>query len=349
MLQSRGRVSTLLPLHAALEDEPARRRRGSFAAWVGFDRERRTALRRRFLRISFVALLCCQLLAATVFLLSRHVPPLSLEGVPPAETQRCCGARCSPEFRPPVLKASVRDLTRLEAMTCSWLPRAGEEPGRYQVTLVWSDEVIPHTGVASGVKDKLYAVLRLLRYGRLRDIESFILVPSDNAGASLRDVFFPGTFSHRSTFTVNQHFSAKVPGSLLTYEVGRPVIYSRTWNHLHHFRPETSADGTPLPYISYDSLRCPEATRAQVERHYSVALPWKQSQSGGARKSFAHTMLFEPPELSSDEIEESTEEDEQPVPGVDAHRAPPAPRRVRRAARVRTWAQRMHRWLWGLN
>ncbi len=197
--------------------------------------------------------------------------------------------------------------------------------------------------------------MRLLRYGRLRDIESLILYPSvDQEADALREVFFPGTFSHKSTYTVNQHFSARIPGSLLSYERGRPVIYSRTWNHLAHFRPELQ-DGKPVAYVSYGSLRCPQAPRAAVERHFSVALPWKVTQSGGARKSFASTMLFEPPELSTDDIEESEEEagqegqSEPPGPLAQAA-ARPSPRRARsrRVARVRSWGSRLHRWLWGL-
>jgi hypothetical protein len=161
---------------------------------------------------------------------------------------------------------------------------------------------------------------------------------------------FTGTFSHTSTFVVNKHFSAKIPGELLTFERGRPVIYSRTWNHVFHFKPEPGD-----AYVSYDALPAVPASRAAVEVRYSVALPWKVAESGGARKSFAHTILFDPPELSTEEVLEESSEEEggaveqaQLVPRKAGAAQPPPAKRRRRGARVRSFAQRLHRWLWGL-
>lgn len=149
---------------------------------------------------------------------------------------------------------------------------------------------------------------------------------------------------------VNKHFSAKIPGELITFERGRPVIYSRTWNHVFHFKPEPGD-----AYVSYDALPAVPASRAAVEVRYSVALPWKVAESGGARKSFAHTILFDPPELSTEEVLEESSEEEggaveqaQLVPRKAGAAQPPPAKRRRRGARVRSFAQRLHRWLWGL-
>lgn len=170
---------------------------------------------------------------------------------------------------------------------------------------------------------------------------------------------FTGTFSHTSTFVKNKHFSARIPGELLTYERGRPVLYSRTWNHVYHFKPEPGA-----AYVSYDALPAVPASRAEVEQRFSVALPWKVAESGGARKSFAHTILFDPPELSTEEVLEGSSEEEgaaaeqqaqaelpRKAGGDDGGKRdaqPPPAKRRRRGARVRSFGARLHRWLWGL-
>jgi hypothetical protein len=60
------------------------------------------------------------------------------------------------EFVVPIIKASTRDTTKLEALACEWL---GQEQG-WQVTMVWSNEAMP-PGLF--VKDKLYKAVRLLR------------------------------------------------------------------------------------------------------------------------------------------------------------------------------------------
>ena len=168
---------------------------------------------------------------------------------------------------------------------------------------------------------------------------------------------FTGTFSHTSTFVVNKHFSAKIPGELLQFERGRPVLYSRTWNHVYHFKPEPGDT-----YVSYDALPAVPASRAAVETRFSVRLPWKVAQSGAAKKSFAHTILFDPPELSTEEVlEESSEEGgaaaQAELPRKaggddggkrDAQPPPAKPKRRKRGARVRSFGARLHRWLWGL-
>jgi len=168
---------------------------------------------------------------------------------------------------------------------------------------------------------------------------------------------FPGSFSHLSSFEVNKHYSAKIPGELLTFERGRPVLYSRTWNHCYHFKPEAGA-----ALLSYDALPAVAASRAAVEKRFSVALPWKAAESGGARKSVLHTMLFDPPELSTEEVlDESSEAEaagqaeQQQLPrkaggddGAARQAQPPPARRRRRGARVRSFGARLHRWLWGL-
>jgi hypothetical protein len=242
----------------------------------------------------------------------------------------------------------------LESLACSWQ----EDAAAFQVTMVWSDEVMPRSGLSLGLKDALYRAMRLLRYGRVRDIESVLMYPGQPGGPPVHGIWFTGTFSHTSTFVVNKHFSAKIPGGLLTYERGRPVLYSRTWNHVYHFKPEPGA-----AYVSYDALPAVPASRPAVEARFSVALPWKVAESGGARKSFAHTILFEPPELSTAEVlEESSEEGAaaEHAAGADLPRKaggddgakrdaqPPPAKRRRRGARVRSFGARLHRWLWGL-
>ena len=137
------------------------------------------------------------------------------------------------------------------------------------------------------------------------------------------------------------------------------VPRSRALAQVYHFKPEPGA-----VYVSYDSLPAVPASRSEVEKRFSVALPWKIAESGGARKSFAHTILFDPPELSTEEVLEESSAEEQGAAaeqhatelprkaggddGAKRDAQPPPAKRRRRGARVRSFGARLHRWLWGL-
>jgi hypothetical protein len=137
----------------------------------------------------------------------------------------------------PIIKASVRDTSVLEALACAWLPHEGG----FQITAVWrcgrsvallrshgatnalrlrggacgSNEHMPRAGL--NVKDKLYKAMRLLRcvrrskapsprlpaapahalllllrrsYGRLRDLESFVVYPGEPGGLPVESVWY---------------------------------------------------------------------------------------------------------------------------------------------------------------
>ncbi len=120
-----------------------------------------------------------------LYITARDRPPLPTVGLPAADEQacrpgprtfcvsdpraapqRCCGpAPCADRpFIVPIIKASRRDTTVLESLACVWLPH---ESG-FQLTLVWSDEVMPRSRLGIGLKDKLYRGMRLLRCVRLR-------------------------------------------------------------------------------------------------------------------------------------------------------------------------------------
>lgn len=177
-------------------------------------------------RLRALALLCGALALALLLLLqavrgrARHKAPLVTLGMgptdeqartrPPALTrsrhadppraQRCCGpAPCAREFIVPIVKASKRDTTVLEALTCAWQPEAAA----WQLTMVWSDEAMPRSRLSLGLKDALYRAMRLLRcvhlrkrahplsvgahafpgrYGRVRDIESILMYPGEADG-----------------------------------------------------------------------------------------------------------------------------------------------------------------------
>lgn len=64
----------------------------------------------------------------------------------------------------PIVKASKRDTTVLEALTCAWQPEAAA----WQLTMVWSDEAMPRSRLSLGLKDALYRAMRLLRCVHLR-------------------------------------------------------------------------------------------------------------------------------------------------------------------------------------
>ena len=87
-------------------------------------------------------------------------PPAPASALSCRGTQRCCGpAPCAHEFIPPVVKASKRDPTTLESLACAWQP----DTAAWQVTMVWSDEVMPRSPLSLGLKDALYRAMRLLR------------------------------------------------------------------------------------------------------------------------------------------------------------------------------------------
>ncbi len=139
---ARAHVSVTLPSPTQARDgelspEPRVHKRRSSVVLAWWLSDKRLTLQRRVQALCVATVLLTHLVCATVFFWGRHVPGLSVDGVPPPDEQVCCGPPpCALPFRPPVVKASPRDVTRLEAMTCAWLP---DEEG-YQVTLVWSDE-----------------------------------------------------------------------------------------------------------------------------------------------------------------------------------------------------------------
>jgi hypothetical protein len=47
----------------------------------------------------------------------------------------------------------------LESLACAWQPDAAA----WQVTMVWSDEVMPRSRLSLGLKDAVYRAMRLLR------------------------------------------------------------------------------------------------------------------------------------------------------------------------------------------
>lgn len=59
----------------------------------------------------------------------------------------------------PIVKASKRDTAELESLACAWQPDAAA----WQVTMVWSDEVMPRARLGVGFEDALYRAMRLLR------------------------------------------------------------------------------------------------------------------------------------------------------------------------------------------
>ena len=64
----------------------------------------------------------------------------------------------------PIVKASKRDTTVLEALACAWQA----DVAAWQLTMVWSDEAMPRSRLSLGLKDALYRAMRLLRCVRLR-------------------------------------------------------------------------------------------------------------------------------------------------------------------------------------
>jgi len=92
-------------------------------------------------------------------------PPAHASALSRRGAQRCCGpAPCDHEFIVPVVKASKRDPTTLESLACAWQP----DTAAWQVTMVWSDEVMPRSRLSLGFKDAVYRAMRLLRCERPR-------------------------------------------------------------------------------------------------------------------------------------------------------------------------------------
>lgn len=153
-------------------------------------------------------------------------------------------------------------------------------PSSFQLTLVWSDEVEP----AGRIRNGLYKIFRLVRYGRTRDIESLFVVPA--RGNTSATVFFPGVFAGSDAdFKENEHKTATLDAALFSSRGGRLVLHSRTWNHL------MAAKEVDLPIEQ--TARCSSGwgrergggRREAVERALSFNFPWKATYSTAAAGS----------------------------------------------------------------
>lgn len=242
-----------------------------------------------FLLPALLLLSLTALSLTALFKADRERSGLVLLGLPAASEQTCCGAApCTLPFRPPVIRKQKRDSTNPLACACAILPGGHG----HQVTLIWSDEVIPHDRRLSlaGLADRSYALLRLLRYGRLRDVESFLLFAEPDGSPS--ELYFPGSFSHQNRYSSPVHYAARVPAKRVEMEGGRVVIYSQTWNHLMNVEAQVGSDPEAEYAVEYADLPCALATRTEVERLYSARLPWKSAESHGAARSMQSGIIL---------------------------------------------------------
>ncbi len=122
-----------------------------------------------------------------------------------------------------------------------------------EVTVVFSDEDHPNPLI-----DIVYDIYRLFRYGRVVDIETFVIKKDT--------VLFPDDFASVSSFhqTENLHTRAEIPIDEFELFDGELVVYVNTWNHMFSNKPLRGL--TYIPVI----LKPERGGREDAERIYSL-------------------------------------------------------------------------------
>jgi len=95
-----------------------------------------------------------------------------------------------------------------------------ESDGSFQITLVFQDEVLRRHGVLNGI----YRYIRLLRYKRTVDIETFSF--------NNNQLFFEDIYSgDNNLFEDTIHYQKEIPAKYYFQDNNHPVIFVNTSNH----------------------------------------------------------------------------------------------------------------------
>ena len=122
-----------------------------------------------------------------------------------------------------------------------------------EITVVFKDEDYP-----SKFTDILYDTYRLMKWGRIEDVETFYI--KGNV------VIFPDDYSGDATFhqTENLHNHAEIPIDEFQKEDGKILVYVNTWNHMFSNKPIPGLEYVPFHFVPKIG------SREDVERIYSI-------------------------------------------------------------------------------
>lgn len=135
-----------------------------------------------------------------------------------------------------------------------------------EFTLVFAGEEHPNRFV-----NKIYTIIRILRYHRVEDMESFYI--TINEKGKLQGVNFSymdvGTYSDKQTYNTfyPKHCIRQIPYSEFEFSNNRPHIYVNTWNHLlgeKNNNPE-------LSYAVWEDYPLLVGTRKKAESDFKQA------------------------------------------------------------------------------
>ncbi len=122
-----------------------------------------------------------------------------------------------------------------------------------EITVVFKDEDYPNK-----FTDVLYDVYRLVRWGRIEDVETFYIKGNT--------VIFPDDYAGDATFyqTKNLHNHAELPIDKFQKRNGKILVYVNTWNHMFSNKPILGLEYVPFYFVPKIG------SREDVERIYSI-------------------------------------------------------------------------------
>jgi hypothetical protein len=123
----------------------------------------------------------------------------------------------------------------------------------FEITVVFKDEDHPNKFL-----DPLYDLYRLMKWGRIKDIETFYIY---------RDkVVFPDDYASVTSFyqTKNLRTHAEIPLDEFQKFDGKIAVYVNTWNHMFSNKPLPGLEY--VPFIFKPKI----GTRSDAEKIYSI-------------------------------------------------------------------------------
>ena len=122
-----------------------------------------------------------------------------------------------------------------------------------EVTIVFKDEDHPNPFI-----DPLYDIYRFLKWGRVKDIETFYVYEDR--------VVFPDDYASVTSFqqTENLHTHMEIPIEVFKKKDKSILVYVNTWNHMFSNKPLSD-----LEYVPFH-LKPRIGTRKDAEKMYSI-------------------------------------------------------------------------------
>ena len=135
---------------------------------------------------------------------------------------------------------------------------------REEISVVFSDESHPNR-----IIDWLYHGFRHLRYGRTKDIETFVFRYQDKTNIP-DSIEFPGSYSdgQRWNHFFQHHYERVLSMSDFTMSAARPVLYINTWNHLFSNKNTNDDDANPPRMTTISNYPVYRGSRQDAERWF---------------------------------------------------------------------------------